>query len=361
MEENICVYCGRQCKSNYGKTQHERLYCLKNPKTKKYKKYSKERICERCGKTYTMYLSGSSERFCSKICSFKRRKNGWKCCHCGEVFSTRRKMTKHCIEYHKELSKGKYYRDHSIQDTPCPYCNRIFKNSSGLGLHKRYCSENPNKLIRKGHKTSEETKKKLSLALKNAYKNKSIWRTSIEKRKSYAEQYFDNIFPEAEQNYHVDRFFLDLAWVDKKCYLEVDGEQHYENNELRERDVKRGEILKNLGWTLICRVRWSLFSKLLIDEKIKIINQIKDTIISIEPKEIEVEYSVENNIKEITEFKKRRNDLWEIIQNSNIDFSKFGWVKKVSKLFGISENRAGEYIKRNYTDFYETCFKRNRS
>lgn len=50
---------------------------------------------------------------------------------------------------------------------------------------------------------------------------------------------------------------------------------------------------------------------------------------------------------------------WEIIQNSNIDFSKFGWVKEIAKLFGIAENKAGKYIKKHYPNFYkEKCFIR---
>ena len=47
-----------------------------------------------------------------------------------------------------------------------------------------------------------------------------------------------------------------------------------------------------------------------------------------------------------------------MIQQSNIDFSKFGWVKEVSKLFGISENKAGTYIAKNFPEFYKSCYKR---
>lgn len=36
-----------------------------------------------------------------------------------------------------------------------------------------------------------DSRKKLSESMKRVYKNKSIWRTQIEKRKSIAEQYFD--------------------------------------------------------------------------------------------------------------------------------------------------------------------------
>ena len=50
---------------------------------------------------------------------------------------------------------------------------------------------------------------------------------------------------------------------------------------------------------------------------------------------------------------------WNIITMSNIDFSKFGWVKELSILFGISSNKAGNYVKNNYPYFYKTCFQRN--
>ena len=52
---------------------------------------------------------------------------------------------------------------------------------------------------------------------------------------------------------------------------------------------------------------------------------------------------------------------WNSIQESNIDFSKFGWVDKLSKLWGISNNKAGTYVRKHFSKFYkEKCFKRNR-
>ena len=53
-----------------------------------------------------------------------------------------------------------------------------------------------------------------------------------------------------------------------------------------------------------------------------------------------------------------RKTRWEIIQNSGIDFTKFGWVSQIAKLFGIAGNKAGAYIKNNYPEFYKTCYVR---
>lgn len=53
------------------------------------------------------------------------------------------------------------------------------------------------------------------------------------------------------------------------------------------------------------------------------------------------------------------NERWNIIVNSDIDFSKFGWVEKLSALFNISLNKAGLYVKKHFPDFYDkNCFKR---
>lgn len=113
--------------------------------------------------------------------------------------------------------------------------------------------------------------------MKKFYEGKSIWYTQIEKRKSYAEQYFESIFIKAERNYHVGRYFLDFAWIDKKYYVEVDGEQHYTDEGI-EHDRIRTEQLKELGWVCIKRIRWSEFKKLSDIEKEKIISDILSVI-----------------------------------------------------------------------------------
>lgn len=48
------------------------------------------------------------------------------------------------------------------------------------------------------------------------------------------------------------------------------------------------------------------------------------------------------------------------IQQSNIDFSKFGWVKELSKMWNIAENKAGKYVRKHFPDFYKNkCFVRS--
>ena len=158
----------------------------------------------------------------------------------------------------------------------CRFCGQEKKNENSLRNHERLCKENPNRQrieeythnenwekackghkganqftkarelglpvpegttkgkvgFWKGKKHTEEQKRKISETQKKNFKEsgaKSIWHTQLENRKSFAEQYFDTCFPNLKQNYHVDRFFLDLANPEKKLYIEVDGEQHYIN------------------------------------------------------------------------------------------------------------------------------------
>ena len=192
----------------------------------------------------------------------------------------------------------------------CRFCGQERKNGNSLRNHERLCKENPNRQrieeythnenwrkACKGHKGTnqftkarelglpipegtmkgkvgtwkgkrhtEEQKRKISETQKKNFKEsgaKSIWHTQLENRKSFAEQYFDTCFPNLKQNYHVDRYFLDLANPEKKVYIEVDGEQHYNDQKVVEHDKVRTTRLEELGWKCLRRIRWSEYKKLL--------------------------------------------------------------------------------------------------
>lgn len=196
----------------------------------------------------------------------------------------------------------------------CRFCGSERKNGNSLRNHERLCKENPNRQrieeythtekwekSCKGHKganqftkakklglplpegtmkgkrgpwagkkRTEEQKRKISETQKRNFKescNKSIWHTQLENRKSFAEQYFDTCFPNLKQNYHVDRYFLDLANPEKKIYIEVDGEQHYNDRKVVEHDKIRTKRLEELGWKCLRRIRWSEYKRLSKEEQ----------------------------------------------------------------------------------------------
>lgn len=64
--------------------------------------------------------------------------------------------------------------------------------------------------------------------------------------------------------------------------------------------------------------------------------------------------------KQESKYKKELNDLHErrllLLYNSNIDFSKFGWVTEVGKLFGVKPQVASRYIREHFPNFYNQCY-----
>ena len=198
-----------------------------------------------------------------------------------------------------------------MKEFVCKYCGKICKNQNSLTQHEIRCKENPNKIIvisnfikynekvktgeivkeyknnyvkaeklglpkpqfpeeakkklskaKRGTSMSMELRKRISQTQKENYKGKSRWYTQIQHRLSYAEQYFMPIFPNAEQHYHVNRYFLDFAYPSHNIYIEIDGEQHKKDPKVVEHDKIRTKILEEDGWTLYKRIYWPDFMKL---------------------------------------------------------------------------------------------------
>lgn len=252
----------------------------------------------------------------------------YRCKFCGKEFETKQKLGGHSVfcdgnpnkyDNLKKLENNRKKHTGGRQkineeSCNCRFCGRICKNNNSLRNHERLCSCNPNKQVIKsnfikynewrrengikgcnhytkaeinglpkpemseqtrqklrekslGRKHSEDTKQKISEKQKQNYKGKSRWKTAVEHRLSYAEQYFLQIFTNAEFQYHVDRFFLDFAWPDNKIYIEIDGSQHKNDPKVIKHDIERTEILSNLGWKLIDRVYWPDFVKLDEEQK----------------------------------------------------------------------------------------------
>lgn len=204
----------------------------------------------------------------------------------------------------------------------CQYCGKECKNKNSLVQHELRCKKNPNKINMDyltilpnaiGHKganqftkakennqiyqVSEETRIKCGQTFKGKHhseKTKQIlkektnnwlinnpekigWIINHSSKQSYPEKYFEELFIQEniplKYHKHVGRYELDFYNEDLMKYVEIDGEQHYQQYMI-EHDKERTEYLKQKGWKGI-RIRWSEYKKMTNKEKE---NKIKEII-----------------------------------------------------------------------------------
>lgn len=136
----------------------------------------------------------------------------------------------------------------------------------------------------KGKHHSEESKQKISQIMKRKILSGEIevpyLRNHHSKGPSYPEQYFIETFKNAnlnvEHDLQVGLYELDFANPKTKKYVEIDGEQHYVDPRIVKHDSERTEALKQQGWQLVSRVRWSEFQKMTLEERQNTCNNLID-------------------------------------------------------------------------------------
>lgn len=218
------------------------------------------------------------------------------------------KLTKDTTEYH------------------CQFCGKLCIGKNSLAQHERFCKNNPNrtespfvkynkekdhvwnkgltkeiderlakaaetlsegyssgrvKHPNKGTTMSEEQKQKISKSRKKyleEHPDQVPYLLNHSSEISAPEQYFIALFENENipLSFHkqISVYQLDFYNDDKMFYIEIDGEQHYQEKSI-ERDKKRDEYLKNLGWRGM-RIRWSTWQKLDRSEKELIIKSIRE-------------------------------------------------------------------------------------
>lgn len=225
-----------------------------------------------------------------------------------------------------------------------------------------------------GKVTSEETKLKLRNARLNWMKNnpeKTAWRT---KTMSYPEKIFNNYIIENNLNnkYLIIRelsvfpYFVDFAFINEKIAVEIDGSQHLLPNVI-EKDIKKDKLLNELGWKVI-----RVSAKSLITDFNNTIIDIFNTIETMYKYSENIKIGIFNDIELKQKLKKEKlelklkqkniinNNYINLILNSDIDFSKFGWVNKVAILINKKPQKVNQWMKKYMLEFYNNnCFKRN--
>lgn len=278
----------------------------------------------------------------------------------------------------------------------CSYCGKEIGNHGCLILHEKYCKNNPNRIIsktqsireerdsrrdingilrKKGHELSEETKQKISKSRKEwliKNKDKHIWKHNLkflsipcENLKAYFRdkkiEFVEEYTPYKDINYCID-----IAWPDEKIGIEVNGNQHYNNDgSLKPYYKHRHDILEERGWQIFEVHYTKCYS---IDVKsfediLKLPIYDKDYVGKYFSKH-ELSVQKKRNSKELKkqkqEIKKQRDEkrkaiLKNLFENSNIDFSKRKWSSQALKYLQ-SRNECWDVkifscIKKYYPDF----------
>lgn len=283
------------------------------------------------------------------------------------------------------LSLIEYYIQYESFIIPkCPYCEKNCKVSSGINFRKTCGDKLCKTKIFESLILSEETKNKIRIGRIN-YLNKKLGKTAYEKRAvgemSYLEKTFFDICKSNDMfskydiisEYSVYPYFIDFAFINEKIAVELDGRCHFNNgNERIEHDIKRDDILISKGWKMF-RIK---FNDNINDKFLELLNFIGNSNMS---------KNYDDRLYFYTEIKKERYLEYKKIQkmkkdaiyatnleinkikihnikHSNIDFSKFGWVTKVSIIIDKRPQKVNLWMKRNMPEFYETqCFKRKES
>lgn len=221
---------------------------------------------------------------------------------------------------------------------------------------------------------SEEAKRKISESRKkyllenpdkHPWKNNKKYKSvPCEKVKDYLKSkgivFVDEWCPIEDRLYSID-----IAFPDIKFGIEINGNQHYNRDgTLKEYYQKRHDEIVAAGWEILelhYSISWNL-------EKIDFLLEKREQPDYTEYFEVKRKLDEKRKNKEPTlprgqKWSNKTSQKWEpykkIVENCDIDFSKFGWGVKLSKILGISPQKSAKWMKRYFPDVYENvCFKK---
>lgn len=298
---------------------------------------------------------------------------------CGKTFYTRGKkksklkvLSMHFHLSHPNLNFIEYANGRQIVEIPkCKICNKDRKRKLrgkargsivGLGF---YATCGDRECIRKSRSPSEEVRKKLSESRKKYLKSLNGKALYFRSRETYWEKYFrENVLEKEKlfekykiiQEYRETPYQLDFAIFGNDCKidLEIDGWQHFLESNISYDDTRNKKLEAN-GW-IVYRISCKDLKYDFENEKFKFLNFLIDQKFE---KFDQMNYSNTRILKYRETLLEKNIEKKEKLLNSNIDFSKFGWVTEASNLIDVRHQEMKEWMKKNMPDFYEkNCFKK---
>ena len=300
-----------------------------------------------------------------KICE-RECKNSLSLCR-----HTKMKHNIKILEYHMK------YENFNIPI--CLFCNNHCEYKNGLTF-KKICNTKECILkYRTSFKHTDETKIKLSKLKKEFLKNnpdKHPWKNSSKHKSIPCQRVKDYLTKNKiefidEYQPLEDRFFcIDIAFPDKMIGIEINGNQHYDKGILKPYYQNRHDLIEKKGWTIYefhyvnCYKEDFLnkLKSLILDGKQQVIFDYKTYAQPIKKNHRKYGNRKKYSIAIKNKYEHDQQKYIPLLLDSDIDFSKFGWVAQVSVIINQKPQKVHKWMKRIMPNFYETkCFKRNAS
>ena len=329
------------------------------------------------------------------------------CQECGKEIKSKPALMQHLIKRHNykfdtydQHYKFYYYILDNLSIPKCKYCNNDIYVNSRRGSHicnnplckTKYASDIQKNIHKNNPQLAINARERRInyLSNKDNY-NSTAFGKRANKKLSFLEQWFiDKVIIEHNliNNYLIineykitnenktSSYSLDFAFINIKLDVELDGRCHFNNGEDRCKfDKIRDEFLLKNKWNIYRISFWDVEhnEKETIEKFISLLktnNFIYDKTYYLRNKiitnnEFKKQYErqkckeciKEQNKKKKLEYKeKQKNILQDLEKNSNIDFSKYGWVNLANKYLinkDIKITQLHRHIKKYYPEFFE--------
>lgn len=320
----------------------------------------------------------------------------YKCEYCGKEFKNATGLYCHIVKIHKiQMTIDERYKFiHYIaegKDIPkCKYCdNDIFissRNKSSVcnnpeckrkylsDIQKEVHKNNPQLAINarkrrleylSNSKNFETTAYGLRANKKLSYLENWFLTNIIEKYKLYDKYLIINEYKIKNEDY-TSAYSLDFAFMNIKLDVELDGKIHFKNENRIQHDIIRDKYLISNGWNIF-RISYDdvkYNSTNIINNFLSLLNNnsfvydksyyIRNKIITNDDLKTENKnYKIQLKNKR---FENIKNILIDLEQNSNINFSKHGWVKQATEYLcnkGFICKQLHRTLLKYYPEFFE--------
>ena len=325
------------------------------------------------------------------------------CQICNKNFNTQANLIQHFCTKHKNINFSSYdekykYFNFVMYNKEIPKCcmcgkNDIYVKTYHQKLHN--ICDNPecktkymSYIQKKRYIDNPEERHKASLRAIKRYDNESTRINSTYwKRSNGVLSYLENWFYEKiikeyklyEKYLIINEFTikgptlrtsysLDFAFTTIKLDVELDGKQHFINGYKRiQHDIDRDNYLNTLGWN-VYRISYydikndeqKVINNFLSCLSTNIFNYNNETYFSKNVgiyKQKELKNKNKINKKQINKentFNRKKELLWEFINEAHIDVTKFGWVEKAKQYMKEKYNYCfgiGHFILYYYPEF----------